>query len=79
MINQVNYLGEKPNQEELSALRIYDDELYAIAFIQRIPLMEDRRDEMVVLGKNLATSIESLDSRGLILIEGPTKFVGENQ
>lgn len=79
MINRVNYLGEKPNPEELSALKIYDNELYAIVFTPRIPLMEDRRDEMVVLGKNLATSIKSLDSRGLVLIEGPTKFVGENQ
>ena len=79
MNNRVNYLGVKPNQEELSALRIYDNELYAIVFTHRIPSMQDRIDEEVVLGKNLATSIKSLDSRGLVFIEGPIKFVGENQ
>jgi hypothetical protein len=75
-----NYCGKKLiNEEQLKQIGIRENALYSLFYTTEFPTAQDRTTEENVLGKNLLTRLQNLNSKGNVRIKGPIKFVGEEQ
>jgi len=77
---ETNYCGKKlVSEEQLKQIGIRENALYSIFYATEFPTACDRTTEENVLGKNLLARLQNLNSKGNVRVNGPIKFVGEEQ